>query len=368
MTPLFRVGVIGAGHAARNAHLPGWAAVPGASIVALCDPDPSALETTLRALAASRIPQPSASAISPRTFTSHHALLAEDLDAVSICAPNAAHFPLARDALRAGKHVFCEKPLCISAAEARALGGEADARGLVLMARHQLRFDAAALHARARVRAGDLGTVHHMRVRALRRDRIPTVPGLIDKELAGGGAALDLGMHALDMAVWLAGMPAGFSRAARVTGSVRAVFGNGDGSIRNYWGEWDRARFSVEDFAAGFVHFANGATLALECAWAGHYDAAEEGLGCALFGDKGSLHWPAGKFVSVGTAVHAEPPNLGATAEDAVPQLNAPDFKAFHVAVLAGGPSPVPWREAAASIEILEALYLSAREGREILL
>jgi predicted dehydrogenase len=346
----FRVGVIGTGFVARGAHLPGWRAVPGAEVTALCDTDSAALEAARRGAPAAR------------AFSDYRALLAEDLDAVSVCAPNALHFAAARDALRAGRHVLCEKPLCVSAAETAALGAEADARGLVLMARHQLRFTGAARAARERMRAGDAGFVHHARVRALRRDRIPTTPGLIDREQAGGGAGLDLGVHALDMALWLMDFP----RAVRVTGTARTNFGRGRG-IAGHWGDWDRARFSVEDFAAGFVHFDNGATLALESAWAGHYEDGDEGLGCVLFGDKGSLHWPSGAFVSQdaarGTVFRREIPEIGATPTDP-----PPEFLAFYRACLAGDPSPVPWREARASVGIIEALYRSAREGKEIVI
>lgn len=323
----FRVGVIGTGFAARNAHLPGWADVSGVELAALCDPDPAALAAASRLAPAARV------------FADHRDVLALGLDAVSIAAHNAAHFPIARDALRAGIHVLCEKPLCVSPAEVRALGMEADARGLVLMARHQLRFGERARAVRAQVRAGHLGALHHARVRAIRRDRIPTVPGLIDIALAGGGAAIDLGVHVLDMALWLLDFP----RALRVTGSVRTDFGHledGKKGITGRWGAWDHARFSVEDSASGLIHLENGATLALECAWAGHHE--REGLDVTLFGDKASLYW---------------------SAEERVP--SHPDFAAFLEACRGGGASPVPWREALGSVEIIDALYRSAREGRE---
>jgi predicted dehydrogenase len=238
----------------------------------------------------------------------------------------------------------------------RALGAEADARGLVLMARHQLRFEGAALDARERVRAGGLGFVYHARALALRRDRVPTTPGLIDRDLAAGGAALDLGVHALDMALWLMDFP----RAVRVTGAARTNFGRGD-RIAGRWGGWDRGRFSVEDFAAGFVHFENGATLALESAWLGHY--AEEGLDCTLFGEKGSLHWPTGELFSQGGSFRR-----GIFETSAAGRSPAPDFIAFYEAIRRGGPSPVSWREALASLEIIGGLYRSAREGREVAL
>jgi predicted dehydrogenase len=230
--------------------------------------------------------------------------------------------------------------------------GAAEARGQVLMAHHQLRFAGAALAARDKARA--LGFVHHARVRALRRDRAPTLPGFTRSDLAGGGAVLDLGIHALDMALWLMDFP----RATRVSGSVRTNFALGD-RIPGHWGEWDRKLFSVEDFGTGFVHFENGATLGLECAWLGHH--GEEGLSCELFGEAGNLHWPSGEFVSQGAFLSRE---FLKTAPDANPHEAA--IRAFHQAVTTGQNSPVPWREAAASLSIVEALYASAREGREI--
>jgi predicted dehydrogenase len=339
---VLRVGIIGVGHVARRAHIPAWRALRDVEVAAVCDIESGVLAETAKSFG---IAAP---------FSGFRELLASDVDIVSVCTPNALHFPVALEALEAGKHVLCEKPLGVSAAEATALGNAADARGLMLMTHHQLRFDGPALAARACVDSGRLGRVHHARVRVLRRDRIPPSPGFLDRALAGGGAGLDLGVHALDMALWLMGFP----RATRVTGAVRTDFAR-NGAIRGRWGEWNRDAVTVEDFAAGFVHFDNGATLALECAWLGHH--AEEGPECVLSGEKGTLCWPDCEFTSQGTLFRRE------TLE--IPEVGSPHFaavRAFHDAVRTGGPSPVPWREARASLEIIEALYASAREGREI--
>jgi predicted dehydrogenase len=342
--PAFRVGIVGTGFIARQAHIPAWNALPGARVTALCDIDPESLEAAGR------------EAPGAARFADYRALLEADVDAVAICTSNAAHFPVALAALLAGKHVLCEKPLGISAAEAGSLGEVADARGLVLMAQHQLRFAGPALAARACVRAGKVGTVHHARARALRRDRVPTSPGLIERDLAGGGAVLDLGVHALDLALWLMDFP----RAVRVSGSVRTNFARGT-RIAGHWGEWDRSRFSVEDFGTGLVHFENGATLMLECAWVGHH--GEDGLDCELFGEAGNLRWPSGELFSQGASFTRE-----ALAPPVAEEPHAAAIRAFHRAATEGGESPVPWREARASLAILEALYASARDGREVLI
>ena len=346
------IGVVGTGFVARRAHIPAWAAIPGARITALCNVHPESLEAAGREV-------PSAA-----LFSDYHALFEcegdSSVDAISVCTSNAAHYPIVLAALEAGKHVLCEKPLGISVAEIRALGAAADARGLVLMAQHQLRFAEPAHAARACVAAGRVGEVHHARVRALRRDRVPTLPGFTDRELSGGGAVLDLGVHALDMALWLMGFP----QPVRVSGSVRTNFAHGDG-IRGHWGEWDRTRFTVEDFGTGFVHFENGATLSLECAWLGHY--GEEGLSCELFGEKGNLNWPSGEFVSQGKALTRE--MLMATTDvQNDGDAHSKAIRAFYEAVTNGTASPVSWREASISLSIIEAIYASAREGREVIL
>jgi len=337
-----RVGVIGTGFVARGAHLPAWKALPGARVTALCDASSEALEA-----AGEEVP-------GAARFTDARALLASGVDAVSICTWNAAHYPLALAALEAGVHVLCEKPLGISTAEVRALGAAADARGLVLMAQHPLRFDGPALAARACLREGRVGPVHHARVRALRRNRVPTLPGFTDIALSGGGAVLDLGVHALDMALWLMDFP----RPVRVSGAIRTPFARGT-DIAGHWGDWDRERISVEDSGVGLVHFENGATLSLECAWLGHH--GEEGIRCELFGQAGTLNWPSGEWMSQGDFFRQEQGEIPETGE---PQAAA--VRAFYEAVTGDKISPVPWREAAASLEIIEALYASSREGREI--
>jgi len=335
-----RVGVIGAGYAGRMAHLPAWARVPGAAVVAVCDPDPAA-----RAAAAPLAP-------GAASFTDHRALLrgAHGLDAVSVCTPNASHHEVALAALRAGAHVLCEKPLCANPADLRALGAEAEARGLVLAVRHQLRFAPGLAASRARL--ASLGPLHTIRACARRRDRIPTTPGLTDAALSGGGAALDLGVHVLDLALWLAGLADSAAVAgARVTGRARDDYGRGRvPGYRNAWGPWDLSRFSVEDTASARFTLAGGVTIALECAWAceAAVDADEVGTWCEFTGSHGTWRWNA---LSSPTREAANPD---------------PDFNAFAESCRSGIPFPVSWREALASLELLDAFYRSVREGREV--
>lgn len=343
-TPSFRVGIIGGGGIARGAHLPAWQARPGVEIVGVVDPvEASANET--------------AALVGAAAFTEVGPLLDLGLDAVDICTPNRTHAPLALAALAAGCHVLCEKPLATTTAEVRTMGEAADAAGKILctMQNHRSRGETLAL--RAWRQAGHLGEVYHARVRAMRRALLPPRAGFINPELSGGGPCLDIGVHALDAAMWVMGFP----QPVRVSGVTKVNFAHGH-KIPGAWGEWDRAAFGVEDFAAGFVHFENGATLTLETSWLGHQRMKED-FSFELFGTEAGIQWPSGEFATVqagqfveGQLTSAQPATKG----------HADQIAQFHHACVTGGGSPVPWTESIQVIAILESIYASQQAGREI--
>src|SRR5690606_40579885 len=130
------------------------------------------------------------------------------------------------------------------------------------------------------------------------------------------------------------------------------------------WGEWDRKGVDVEDFAAAFVHFNNGATLMLEPAWLGH-QVEDEDMGFQLFGTRGGVKWPSAEFASVvgrtftqGTLKNPE------TLEKAHTEA----IRAFHQCMTRRKRSLVPWQESIQVIAILEAVYASQKKGKEIVL
>jgi predicted dehydrogenase len=380
--PHFRVGIIGAGGIAKGVHAPGWQSLPNVSVVAVAD-----------------INKPSASALAmeftvPHVFTDYNELLKMDLDCVDICTPNMVHVPAVRAALEAGKHVICEKPLAVSSRDVRELGELADRKGLKLMTAQHHRFGSAARAAKQWADAGHLGPVYHARVKAMRRATLPVSPGFIDSSLSGGGPCMDIGVHALDLCLWLMGFP----DPKRVSGTTRVNFAMGSG-IPGMWGEWDRGQFSVEDFAAGFIHFGGpvgkpiagrdaagpgtagepgngaaggpgtgssgpGATMTLETAWLGHQVETED-MSCQLFGLNGGVKWPAGEFAAVQAGIFTQGT---LTLPMQVEKPHYEELRAFRDCIVEGKPSPVPWRETHKVIAILEAIYTSQKEGREIVL
>lgn len=132
----------------------------------------------------------------------------DDIDIVDINAPSDAHKPIAVEAARAGKHLFCEKPLALTLADAREMLEEAERAGVKHMVGFNYRFAPAVRLAKKLVEEGRLGKVYHFRGWFL-QDWIldPEFPLVwrLQKKIAGSGAHGDLGAHVIDLARYLIG-------------------------------------------------------------------------------------------------------------------------------------------------------------------
>lgn len=343
----FKIGLIGTGNIARIAHLPAWKSLPDVEVVAVADVMHDRAQTVAREHGIAH------------AFHDYHELLKMDLDAVDICAPNQVHTPAVLAALEAGKHVLCEKPLAVTTREVRQMGEAADARGLKLMTAQFQRYTTSAVAIKKWIDGGGLGDVYYARARATRRSGLPTPLGFIDKTLSGGGPCMDIGVHALDLCMWLMGFP----KPVRVSGVSRTNFAKGY-KIPACWGEWDRNAFSVEDFAAGYVHFDNGASLILESSWLGHQVETED-VGAQLFGLNGGVKWPTGEFSTVQNGAFVQGTITNPTP---VEKPFASEMRAFIDSIANQSASPVPWTETIKVIAILEGIYASQEQGREVVL
>jgi predicted dehydrogenase len=180
-----------------------------------------------------------------------------DIDVVDISTPGALHAPIAIAAARAGKVVFCEKPLANTLAEAEAMLAAVEEAGVLHMLCHNYRRVPAVMLARALITAGDLGDVRHFRGTYL-QDWItdPELPLLwrFDRAQAGSGALGDIAAHVIDLARFLVG------EIAEVTGDLRTF-------IRERPLQGDRAKrgaVTVDDAASALVRFAGGAMGTIE--------------------------------------------------------------------------------------------------------
>lgn len=335
-----RVAVVGAG--IGRAHVEGYLAA-GAQVAALCDLDTSkARDLALKWN------------IEPRIESDFAALLLDPtIDAISLCTPNALHAPMAVAAMRAGKHVLCEKPLALNADDGQTIADCARETGRICMVSHVLRFRDDTLELKRR--AQQIGEIYYGRAMARRQSGIPKWGGwFTTQQLAGGGPLIDTGVHILDLAWWLAGCPVPVS----ASGVAYAKFGPlqthlGAGGAQNPDGAFD-----VEDLAAGLIRFENGFSLHFEASWAINANGDERF--CHLHGTRGALLWEdEPKFVAENGVV--EPLTEGAG--------NAWKREMEHfLGCVQSGQTPDPdATQGVMMMRMLDALYQSAREGREVL-
>lgn len=347
MNKTLKVGLIGAGGIVRGAHLnPGWLAVPNAEVVAVCDIH----EETARKLASDfNI---------PHAYADFRDLLKlDEIDAVDICTPNKAHTSAVLAALEANKHVLCEKPLAVSTEEILAMREALRKTDRILMTAQHHRFSPMSTAIKAWVDSGALGEVYHARVNATRRNWLPINPGFIDPNLSGGGPCMDIGVHALDTALWLMNFP----QPVRVSGRAHTNFAKGF-DIPGAWGEWDRVLFGVEDFASGYIHFSNGSTMVLEASWLQHQEKEE--LNATLQGKKASIRWPTGHFHTVINRTLVDGLLL---AHEGRKPAHTEEILAFADAIRNNKLSPVPLDQTIQVIAILEAIMKSSKLNQEVL-
>lgn len=344
----FNVAVIGAG-AIGHDHIASFNRHPAARVVALAEVSP---ERGQEAAAKFEIHD---------LVTDYRALLArEDLDIFSIALPNYLHAPVALDALRAGKHVMLDKPIATNARDAARLVAEAKKRGRLLMVGQNDRFHPTVQTLKRLVGQGALGEVYHAKTAWTRRAGIPRIGSwFTQKQFAGGGCTYDIGVHALDRCLYLLGE----FDAAAVSGQTYAKFGPrglGNGS----WGKSEidpKKPFDVDDLAVALIKLRSGRTVLLEASWAGH-QAMPDFNGTQLFGtEAGAFLPPLQIFRQARTGYLVETVRL-----DEPPAVNVNRMIHFVDCLLGQAEPFVKPAESLAVQKILDAIYASARSGREV--
>jgi predicted dehydrogenase len=203
---------------------------------------------------------------------------------VSIAVPNVLHAPIALAAVERGLHVLCEKPLAGTLADAEAMVQAAVKAGRVLQVvfNHRERDDVQTL--KRYIDEGKLGNIYYAKAYWMRRRGIPGVGSwFVNKKMAGGGPLIDLGVHVLDLALYLMGEPS----AVTVSASTYHELGSrGIGFNRQEHKHGSGNNYEVEDLASAFIRLSNGATFLLETSWATH-SGAQDDYGIVLYGSIG---------------------------------------------------------------------------------
>lgn len=260
-----QVGVIGLGMG--RGHVVGYQEHYDAEVVAIADLQEDKLEEVGEDLDIER-----------RYDSGEKMLQEENLDIVSVATPNKFHKPLTLQALETGAHVLCEKPMAMNAQEARDMIAAAEEAGRRLMINFSFRFNEVAHALKSQVDQGNLGDVYFGRTVWLRRRGLPGFGGWFgQKALSGGGPLIDLGVHRIDLALWLMGYP----KPVWVMGSTYDHIGS-------KLAEEQGKDFDVEDMAAAMIKFDNGATLEAEASWASNIGENEH-MRTRLLGTEGGL-------------------------------------------------------------------------------
>lgn len=345
-----KIGIIGSGGIAQGCHLPGYQALPElCEVVAVCDVNP---ETAKKAAEAFNV---------SKTFSDFHELLAlDDIDAVSVTTPNKYHREPTIAALSAGKHVLCEKPLAMDSREAREMCAAAKKSGKILQVALQSRFSGAGVFMKQYIDGGGLGDVYYARAQALRRRGVPHWGVFIDKEKQGGGPLIDIGVHILDLTLFMMGYP----KPVCATGKTWDMLGT-DPAIYNGFGEYDRSKFTVEDFAVGMIKFDNGAVVTLESSFMANLEG--DPFQTQLFGTKaGAVVAPWGSDpIKIYSEQNRQLFNIVPANIPTVKSAHAAEVEAFVNAIIEGKPSPVPGENGLTLNAIFDAIYKSSETGKE---
>lgn len=355
-TQPLRVGVVGLGFAGET-HLKSYLQIPNVQAVALAGLEEDKLAWLGETYNV------------PHLYRHYEDLLArDDLDVVSVCVPNYLHAPIAIAALEAGRHVLCEKPLARTAAEAEAIVQAAKRANRVLHVafNHRQRGDVQTL--KRYIDAGNLGRIYHAKATWMRRRGIPGLGSwFTNKEMAGGGPLIDLGVHVLDLALFLLGEP----EVTTVSAETYAELGPRG---RGGWLGSDKlvvgSEYEVEDMATAFLRVANGATLLLEASWATHSSAGDD-FGVTLYGTEGGAEIKVKNYNWQDTLrIFTDVADMPAEVH---PQLTKGEghlavVRDFVAAIRSGNWAQHIGTEGLHRARIIEACYTSALQHREVVL
>ena len=274
MNRTVRVGIIGCGGIANGKHMPSLKEVEGVEMVAFCD-----LIIEKAEKAAKQYGTPDA-----KVYTDYKELLKdESIEVVHVLTPNRSHADLTIDALYAGKHVMCEKPMAKNAADAKRMLDAAKATGKKLTIGYQHRQKAASQYAKQYIDTGALGEIYYANCYAIRRRGTPNWGVFLNEYEQGGGPVVDIATHSLDLTLYLMN---NYEPALVVGKTHKALEHPEEGNI---WGDNGVSTTPLEEAASAMIVMKNGATIMLETSWALNTDSPIPEGSCRLCGSRAGL-------------------------------------------------------------------------------
>jgi predicted dehydrogenase len=359
MTKPVRIGIIGVGQIGKM-HLDKYADIENAVIVAVCDVNEQEARLVSQKYNV------------PYVYTDYRELLKrDDIDAVDVCLHNNFHAPVTIAALRAGKHVYCEKPIAGTYLDGKSMVEAAKESDRMLHVQLFTLYQDETIAAKTLINEGKLGKLYHARSTGFRRRGRPFVDGygtkfFTKKEYASGGALLDMGVYHISQMLYLLGMP----RITRISGKVYQ-------EMEMHSGRRLESGFDVEELGVGLVRFEGGLTLDIIEAWSIHLGGLQGG---SIVGSQGGIQLPAPNGgLKMPFSYHSTVSDMDF---DSTMDLDAmrlrrnrllPDEEAYRssqhhwVAALQGRVELLPSAQLALETMLIsEGIYLSDREDREV--
>lgn len=346
------IGIIGCGGIANGKHMPSLAKVPNARMVAFCDIIPERAEK-----ARAEFGTPDA-----RVYTDYKELLADkNIEVVHVLTPNREHSEISIDALYAGKHVMCEKPMAKTAAEARRMCEAARATGKKLTIGYQHRQKSGSVYAKRYIESGALGEIYHVNCLATRRRATPNWGVFLNEEEQGGGPLIDIATHSLDLALYLMNN----YEPEMVVGKAHKKLEHPEAG--NVWGDNGVSTSTLEDSACAFIRMKNGATIMLETSWALNVSETVQEGSCVLCGSKEGLQIK-NNVLKINKIEHDRMAETTVdTVEPANPYYPIVSEATNWIKAIVEDKDPVVLPEEALVVsEILEAIYESSKTGKAV--
>ncbi|MFB0843297.1 Gfo/Idh/MocA family protein [Paenibacillus oleatilyticus] len=348
MEKKLRYGLIGAGSNAEKKHLAGYSALPHLELVAVCDVNREQAEKVAAKYQIDQI------------YTSYTEMLDRvQLDLVSVCTPNLFHADISIYALNHGVHVHCEKPLAVSFAESQKILDAKRKSGKKLMIGLNNRMTNEAVFIKQYIDTGSLGEIYQAKAGWRRRSGIPgRGTWFTNKQLSGGGVMIDLGVHYLDLVLYLMGNP----EPSYIVGSMHRTYDHTNSRNRNGYKGNPNGIFDVEDSAVGYLQLKNGCAVSFDFSWASNIE--KDTAFIELIGNKGGISLVDGRL-----KVFSE--QLG-TCVDIVPQQNPNlkllnEFEHFTSCILSGKEPLAPPEHGAYMMNIIDQFYRSASQNQPVL-
>ncbi|WP_195543407.1 Gfo/Idh/MocA family protein [Massiliimalia timonensis] len=354
MDQKLKIGIIGTGNISES-HISAYQKNPDVELYAFCDIREDRLQEMGKKYGVTRL------------YTDKDVMLRElpELDAVSVCTWNSQHAPCTIAALKAGKHVLCEKPMATSAEEAKAMKEAAEESGKLLMIGFVRRYGNDCAILQDLIGDDYFGELYYAKATYLRRNGSPG-GWFGDKKMSAGGPLIDLGVHVIDLTRYLLGNP----KPVSVYGATFYKMGDRR-ELKDKKGyvassATGQEEFNVEDLASAMIRFDNGAVVSVEASYS--LNIKEDEGKIELFGTKAGAKLDPELELYSQQSGYMNNVTLCTPTALSFDGLFEGEINHYVDCLLRGVPCKAPAEDGIVLMKILDAIYESAQTGHEVVI